>query len=87
MRYVVPLMLALAFIFLAYYFPPFGADEFLGRSRSISEYYVEESSETVGSLNIVESVVWAYRGYDTLGEVTILFTAVLAISLLGGSKL
>jgi multisubunit Na+/H+ antiporter MnhB subunit len=29
--------------------------------------------------NVVTSVVWGYRGYDTLGEATILFTAVAGV--------
>ncbi|MDI6883985.1 MAG: hypothetical protein QMD00_02430 [Hadesarchaea archaeon] len=32
-----------------------------------------------GATNVVTSVVWGYRGYDTLGEVTVLFTAVVGV--------
>lgn len=39
---------------------------------------------TVGTANVVTSVVLAYRGLDTLGELTILFTAALAAGLVLG---
>jgi multicomponent Na+:H+ antiporter subunit B len=38
-------------------------------------HYVEKGAEEVGAANIVTSVVITYRGFDTLGEVTILFLA------------
>lgn len=40
------------------------------------------SAQQVGAANIVTSVVLAYRGLDTLGELAILFTAATAIGLL-----
>ena len=37
--------------------------------------------------NVVTSVLASYRGYDTLGEVTVIFTAAVAVMmLLGGRK-
>lgn len=36
----------------------------------------------VGPLNTVTSVLGDYRGYDTLGETTVIFTAALCVSLL-----
>ena len=32
--------------------------------------------------DVVTSVVWGYRGYDTVGELTVLFTAVLGVLML-----
>ena len=43
--------------------------------------YVEASGTEIGIPNIVTSVLASYRGYDTLGEVTVIFTA--GISVLG----
>lgn len=37
---------------------------------------------TVGIPNIVTTVLASYRGYDTLGETTVIFTACLAVLLL-----
>lgn len=40
------------------------------------------SNEETGSANVVTSVVTHYRGFDTLGEITILFLAATGIGLL-----
>jgi len=48
-----------------------------------SLHYLENSSKETGSANVVTAVLLDYRGYDTLGEVTVLFTAAIgAIALL-----
>lgn len=51
----------------------------------VASYYVTEGqgvqnniSET-GAANIVASIILDYRAYDTLGEATVLFTAVLGV--------
>lgn len=50
----------------------------------VAPYYLEESSEQIGIPNVVTSVLASYRGYDTLGEVVVIFTAGIGvISLLG----
>ena len=51
----------------------------------VSKRYIEESGEEVGIPNIVTSVLASYRGYDTLGEVTVIFTAGIGVMLLIGS--
>ena len=38
----------------------------------------------MGIPNIVTSVLASYRGYDTLGEVTVIFTAGIGVILLMG---
>lgn len=45
----------------------------------MSASYVEGAAGKTGSANLVTGVVFDFRGYDTLGEVTILFTAVLGV--------
>ena len=40
-------------------------------------YYLENAGHEIKSANIVSAVVLDYRAYDTLGEVTILFPAIL----------
>ncbi len=44
--------------------------------------YVDRSIEELNSPNVVTAVVVTYRGIDTLGEVSVLFLAAAAISLL-----
>lgn len=52
--------------------PPFGQP-----LMETSKYYLENGTSETGSANIVTSVVLDYRAYDTLGETTVLFTAIL----------
>ncbi len=48
----------------------------------MDDYIIENAQEQTGNNNVVASVVFDYRGYDTLGEATILFTAVTGVLLL-----
>lgn len=41
----------------------------------LARYYAENGPTEVGAANLVTAVVVTYRGFDTLGEVTILFIA------------
>jgi len=52
---------------------------------------LDEAADVVGAANIVTSIVLAYRGIDTLGELSILFAAAMAGGLIlghpaGGAK-
>ncbi|MDE2811022.1 MAG: DUF4040 domain-containing protein [Gemmatimonadota bacterium] len=50
--------------------------------QHVAPRYITESPEEIGIPNMVTSVLASYRGYDTLGEVTVIFTAGLAVLLL-----
>lgn len=55
--------------------------------QHVAPRYIEQSYEEVGLPNIVTSVLASYRGYDTLGEVVVIFTAGLGVlTLLGMSS-
>lgn len=41
--------------------------------------YTREGPEEAGSENLVTNVILNYRGYDTLGEVTVIFTALCSV--------
>jgi len=45
----------------------------------MSEYYLEQGLKKTGAANLVASVILDFRAYDTLGEATVLFTAVMGI--------
>lgn len=47
--------------------------------NSIGQQILENAPQQTGAANVVTSVVWGYRGYDTLGEATVLFTAVVGV--------
>jgi len=51
-------------------------------SRHVSPRYLERSLEETGTPNVVTSILADYRGYDTLGEVTVIFIAGMACILL-----
>jgi multisubunit Na+/H+ antiporter MnhB subunit len=53
--------------------------EFGNPKMETAKYYVEDGrgAQETGSANIVTSIILDYRAYDTLGEVTVLFTAIL----------
>lgn len=46
---------------------------------SVVKKYIEEGSSKTGAVNLVASVILDFRAYDTLGEATVLFTAVIGI--------
>lgn len=48
----------------------------------MDEYFNRFSQEEVAANNAVTAVVFDYRGYDTLGEATVLFVAVTGVALI-----
>ena len=48
----------------------------------VSPTYIEDTIEDTHTPNIVTSVLADYRGYDTLGETVVIFTAGLACVLI-----
>jgi len=62
--------------------PPFGSPD-NPIHHHVADYYLEESYEDMGGIpNVVTSVLASYRGYDTMGETTVIFTAVVGVLLL-----
>ena len=52
--------------------------------QHIAERYIKKSPSEIGVPNMVTSVLASYRGYDTLGEVTVIFTAGIGVLILLG---
>lgn len=65
---------------------PFGSfpQRLIGENfeNSIAQRFLENAASETGSANVVTSIVWDYRAYDTLGEATVLFTAVCGVMML-----
>lgn len=62
--------------------PPFGSPD-NPIHHHVADHYLERSYEEMGGIpNVVTSVLAAYRGYDTMGETTVIFTAVVGVLLL-----
>lgn len=45
-------------------------------NTEMDTYFLGDTQEYTGASNVVTAVVFDYRGFDTLGEATVLFTAV-----------
>lgn len=64
--------------------PPFGdADDPV--HKHVAPRYLEQSGSEIGVPNVVTSVLASYRGYDTLGETAVVFTAGAGVIVLLGS--
>lgn len=48
----------------------------------VASQYIENSYRDTGAANFVTAVLASYRGYDTLGETTVIFTAGICVILL-----
>ncbi len=52
--------------------PPFGEP-----LMTTAQYYLDNGAKDTGAANLVSSIILDYRAYDTLGEVTVLFTSII----------
>ena len=52
----------------------------------IAVRYIEESPKEIGVPNMVTSLLASYRGFDTLGETTVVLTACIGVLLLLGGR-
>ena len=87
---ILPLLASLAtgavVIWGALALPPFGAAD-SPIHRHVVPRYVERSLEETKVPNLVSSILADYRGYDTLGETTVIFAAGIGVlALLGGPR-
>jgi len=64
--------------------PPFGFYPWRESGISTAQYYLEQGVYDSGAMNMVGAITWEHRGYDTVGEATVLFTAVAGTLLLAG---
>lgn len=65
--------------------PPFGSPVISAVKEAPSNLYLEKSLKETGAPNVVAGIILDYRGYDTLGEATVLFTSILgALAILRG---
>ena len=45
----------------------------------MDDYFIGHAQAEASANNVVTSIVFDYRGFDTLGEATVLFTAVAGV--------
>ncbi|MCW8901737.1 MAG: DUF4040 domain-containing protein [Gammaproteobacteria bacterium] len=65
---------------------PAFADPNAPAQKHVAPYYLKKSLPETGVPNVVTAVLASYRGFDTLGEVTVIFTAGIAVLLLIGGR-
>ncbi|MBM7556648.1 hydrogen gas-evolving membrane-bound hydrogenase subunit E [Halanaerobacter jeridensis] len=68
-------------ILLVVTFMNFNQNNF-NNNYDLSEYYINQGVQDTKSINLVTAILFDYRGFDTLGEATVIFIAALIISLL-----
>ncbi len=61
--------------------PPYG-DPSNPIHQHVAPRYLEDSGEEIGVPNVVTSVLASYRGFDTFGETTVVFTAAIGVMIL-----
>jgi len=66
--------------------PDFGTPVFAKVDGSPSQTYVEKGLADTGAANVVAAIILDYRGYDTLGEATVLFTSILGATVILRAK-
>jgi len=81
---VVATIATLIVIYATFDKPRFGDPEAPVQTH-VGPWYLEQTPELIGIPNVVTAVLGSYRGYDTLGEVFVVFTAGIGVMfLLGG---
>ena len=58
--------------------PPFGSAN-APIHLHVSPYYIENSLQQTGVSNVVTSILASYRGFDTYGELVVIFTACIGV--------
>lgn len=83
--FIVAMVTAAALLYGTVDLPPFGAADTVVHQH-VAPIYLAESVEKTTVPNVVTAVLASYRGYDTLGEVTVIFTAGIAVLMLLGGR-
>ena len=84
-----PLVLVIAtgavMLYGTLHMPAYGDPNSPVQTHRMTQRFLEQSVDEVGPPNIVTSVLASYRGYDTFGEATVIFTAAIGAMLLLGA--
>jgi multicomponent Na+:H+ antiporter subunit B len=83
--FVVVLLTGVALVYGTLDMPRYGDPGSAVHTHVVGPRYIEESPAEIGVPNMVTSVLASYRGYDTLGETAVIFTAGIGLLLLIGA--
>ncbi len=82
----VVVLTGLALIYGTFDMPRYGDPE-APIHHHVAPHYIEDTEAEIGVPNMVTAVLASYRGYDTWGETTVIFTACVGVMLLlGGAR-
>lgn len=81
---VVTIVATMVVIYATFDKPRFGDPE-APVHKHVAPWYLEKTPEYIDIPNVVTAVLGSYRGYDTLGEVFVVFTAGIGVLFLLGS--
>ena len=62
--------------------PDFGTAIFAEVPDAASQTYISRGMQETGAANLVASIILDFRAYDTLGETTVLFTAIIGATVI-----
>tara|TARA_Y100000815_G_scaffold93950_1_gene83014 strand:+ start:203 stop:763 length:561 start_codon:yes stop_codon:yes gene_type:complete len=82
---VVVIVTGAALVYGTFDMPPFAAPD-APVQQHVAPRYLEQSPHEIGIPNVVTAVLASYRGYDTLGELTVIFTAGVGVLVLLGFR-
>jgi multicomponent Na+:H+ antiporter subunit B len=81
---VVVFLTGIALVYGTLDMPRFG-DPSAPIHHHVAPKYINDTGSEIGMPNIVTAILASYRGFDTLGEVTVIFTAGIGVLLLIGA--
>mgnify|MGYP004701887951 CR=1 FL=1 len=81
-KFFVIVVLSMLFLVLVYSvleMPEF-ATENSPAYNELARYYIENAVEEAHATNAIAAIITDFRAFDTMGETTVLFTAILAVT-------
>jgi multicomponent Na+:H+ antiporter subunit B len=86
MALVAVVLTGAALVYATFDMPRYG-DPAAPIHHHVANDYIARTESEIGVPNMVTAILASYRGYDTWGETTVIFTACVAVMLLlGGAK-
>jgi len=83
---IVVLLTGAALVYATFDMPRYG-DPAAPIHHHVADDYIERIDDEIGVPNMVTAILASYRGYDTWGETTVIFTAGVGVMLLlGGGR-
>ncbi|HJD64824.1 MAG TPA: DUF4040 domain-containing protein [Rickettsia endosymbiont of Diachasma alloeum] len=79
------LLFVVTLIYMGLELPNYG-DEYAFLHTHLTKYYVENTSKDIGIPSFVAAILASYRGYDTLGETSVILIAGISVLLVFSSE-